>query len=280
MIGQDAVGFQHFAAQRAVSISFNNETLLEKYKNKSLPDSDLLLYTAPPKQIFLQKLTITGCPTAQPGAVVNALKEKLAPHGQVVLLTPMLNAVTGWVSSTWHATIQVSAEDSPLPPAKLELAPEIVVTVDVPGRRRFCNFCDDVDHVKFACRQGQRKRAAARKLRQQEQQFLNERAQLMDHDDADATSPVTSTKDATDASPKDTQSKSRPSSPSNPSKDTQDSQMEIVDSTSSGPTNPSIVAFAHQQTQYHDASNRYAALGANFNAHSDLSGQGKADGAF
>ena len=63
---------------------------------------------------------------------------------------------------------------APLPPAQLDLYEDCTVTIDVPGRRRFCKFCNGTEHTRFNCRQGQRKRAAARRLKQQEDAFLQD----------------------------------------------------------------------------------------------------------
>src|SRR6185369_5819644 len=61
-IGSDAAGLQVYAAQKVVTISFADEKLYLKHRNKPIADTDLVLYSALPDIVFLQKLTIQGCP--------------------------------------------------------------------------------------------------------------------------------------------------------------------------------------------------------------------------
>jgi len=194
---RSAVGFQHFAAQKALSLSFNSIDHVQRFVGQPIGDTDLVFYQAPPSAVHLQRLTVQGCPTASPNLVSLRLKQIFATYGTVVAVVPMVQSDTGLHSDTWQVTIRVDAADSPLPPARIKLLEDddLLVTVNVPGQRRFCHFCQSEEHVRFDCRQGQRARVAANKLKQQEAAFNAARAQAAAAQTADSQSDDPQPKD-------------------------------------------------------------------------------------
>lgn len=182
-VGSDAVGVQVFAAQKVVSLSFAQEPLFNKHRNKAIADTSLVLYPALPDPVYLQKLTLQGCPTSDRVAVTAAIREKFKPYGEVVCVVPMEIEGTGWCTDTFHLTLQVPSADAALPPPQLDLFKDVTITVDAPGRRRFCKFCNSATHTRFDCRQGQRQRATQKANRQKEAAFLREQASDSSDDD-------------------------------------------------------------------------------------------------
>jgi hypothetical protein len=156
LLGSSVLGFQFFAAQKALGFVFGSEALRNQFANKKLGDSDFVLYPAPPKKISLLKLTLQGVPFWDPKGVHQDLQTRLADWGEVVFLAPMVTPA-GMVSDQWHATVLLRAEDSPLPPAILSILGQPVI-VDIPGQRRYCRHCEATVHIKPSCRQGQRQK--------------------------------------------------------------------------------------------------------------------------
>lgn len=182
-IGKDAVGVQVYTAQKAVSVTFATEELFRKYRNQLVADTGMLLYPALPDPVYLQKLTLQGCPTGNRTSVTAAICEKFKPYGTVACVVPMEVEGTGWCTDTFQVTLQVSSVDAALPPPQLELFENITITVDAPGRRRFCKFCQSATHTRYDCRQGQRQRNAQKINRQKEAQFLRDQAADSSDDD-------------------------------------------------------------------------------------------------
>ena len=191
-VGSDVVGLQVYAAQKVVSLAFATEQLLRKYSNKRIADTDLVLYPALPDPVFLQKLTLQGCPTSDHVAVTAAIRETFKQYSDVACVVPMVHVGTGWCTDTFHLTLRVPSADAPLPPPQLELFQDVTITVDAPGQCRFCKFCNSDKHTRYDCRQGQRQRATtkAKANKQKEAAFLREQAAESSDDDtlADDTS--------------------------------------------------------------------------------------------
>jgi len=189
-VGSDVVGLQVYAAQKVVSLAFATEQLFRKYSNKRIADTDLVLYPVLPDLVFLQKLTLQGCPTSDRVAVTTAIWETFKQYGDVACVVPMVHVGTGWCTDTFHLTLRVPSADAPLPPPQLALFDDITITVDAPGRRRFCKFCNSDKHTRYDCRQGQRQRATTKANKQKEAAFLHEQAAESSDDDtlADDTS--------------------------------------------------------------------------------------------
>jgi hypothetical protein len=176
-LGSKVIGFQYYAAQKAVSLAFATGSDWAEWKNKELPDLNMILYPQHSAPVFLQRLTIQGCPTDCPNLITQQIKKVFSDYGEVAAVVPMVMTETGWHSDSWQVTLRVPSATSPLPPVQLLLLEnEAPVTVNAPGRR-FCNYCESHEHIKFECRQGQRARAAARRLKSQELAFHQERAQ-------------------------------------------------------------------------------------------------------
>lgn len=170
LAAQDVLGFEMFAATKTLALIFSSAELKQKYLDKTLPDSDLVLYAAPPAQVFIRKYTLFGVPLHDPTFVLDQLREIMKPFGKVVQLVPMVTRLGYW-STTWHLSLQVMKDDADHPPPTITLLDKQVVC-DIPGKRRFCKHCNGVEHVLASCRQGQRMRRTARQL-QQAQSALN-----------------------------------------------------------------------------------------------------------
>jgi hypothetical protein len=161
---QDVLGFEMFAATKTLALIFPSAELQQKYVDQQLPDSNLVLYVAPPTQVYIRKFTLLGVPMHDPAQVLAQLHEIMKPFGKVVQLVPMLTRLGYW-STTWHLSLQVMKDDDVYPPPTIELLGKQVVC-DIPGKRRFCKHCNGVEHVLASCRQGQRMRRTARQLQQ------------------------------------------------------------------------------------------------------------------
>jgi len=161
VLGQDAVGFQFFAAQKTIGLVFATADLAKKHANTTIGDTDHLMYSGSPDQVFLKKLTLQNCAFFDGEALKEALVKAFEPYGQLVFLAPMQRGHL--ISDQWHVTLQLPQEDAALPPAIMDILGQRIV-LDVPGVRRFCNHCQDTMHIKPTCRQGQRLRARQNQL--------------------------------------------------------------------------------------------------------------------
>jgi hypothetical protein len=87
---------------------------------------------------------------------------------ELVFLAPMKRGHL--IGDQWHATIRIPADNEPVPPPVMDILGQRIV-LDIPGKRRFCNHCQDIRHVNPTCRQGQRLRT---RLAQQERDLARE----------------------------------------------------------------------------------------------------------
>ena len=169
-VGDAAVGFQVFSAQKTLALVFLDAEHATPHRDRPLGDTGLTLYAAPPKTTQLVKLTLQGVPVHDVPALQNALVSLLQPYGDLVFLAPMVHAKTKWYSDQWHATLRVrDGEELTLPDPVVTIMGAPVI-IDVPGERRFCRHCMDVTHSRADCRQGQRLRAKQQQLLRQQQQ--------------------------------------------------------------------------------------------------------------
>jgi len=157
VLGKLVLGFQFFAAQKAIGLTFVNAEAATHYRNKTLGEDGPLLYPAPPKPADLIRLTLQGVPYWNKDGILATLPALLAPFGELVFLAPMVTA-DGWLSDQWHATIVRKEGATDLPPDTIQLC-GVPVIVDVPGQRRFCRHCSSSTHYKTTCRQWQRQRS-------------------------------------------------------------------------------------------------------------------------
>ena len=163
LVGQKAIGFEFYAAQRAVALAFASETERAPFVDQPIGDTGLSFYTAPPERTILRRFTLSNVPLLDQGTILANLQHAFAPYGELVFLAPMVMQKTGWRSNMWHATLRVSKEHATTdPPPTFDMLGTYVI-VDIPGIRRYCRHCQDVNHVKPSCRQGQRQRANANK---------------------------------------------------------------------------------------------------------------------
>jgi hypothetical protein len=171
-LGNLVIGFQLFAAQKVVSLTFASAEARALHLNVWLGLDGPLLYPAPPKPTELVRLTLQGVPYWHADKLRSAVAGLLDPFGSLVFLAPMVST-DGWMSDQWHATYARKEGVMDLPPDQIELF-GLPVVVDVPGQRRFCRHCASSTHYKSTCRQWQRQRSrqaqAAREQQQHDQQ--------------------------------------------------------------------------------------------------------------
>jgi len=264
-----------------MSLAFATEQLLRKYSNKRIADTDIVLYSALPDPVFLQKLTLQGCPTSDCVAVTAAIREAFKQYGDVACVVPMVHVGTGWCTDTFHLTLRVPSADAPLPPPQLALFDDITITVDAPGRRRFCKFCNSDKHTRYDCRQGQRQRATTKANKQKEAAFLREQAAESSDDDtlADDTSRSEETVQEEVVMEKPTSPRKSPE-PRGPAKDKETVDTPMADV--SAVVNASVAAYnsAHLGTGL--SGNLSGASGWDGNSYAALGhlGSGVADTAF
>jgi hypothetical protein len=172
VLGKLVIGFQLFAAQQAIALTFATSEARAHLINQRLGGDGPLLYPAPPKRADLLRLTLQGVPYWRPDDVLKELHGLLSSFGDLVFLAPMVSP-EGWLSDQWHATIVRKEGVNELPPDQIELC-SLPVIVDIPGQRRFCRHCASSTHYKNTCRQWQRQRSrqaqAAREQQQHDQQ--------------------------------------------------------------------------------------------------------------
>ena len=171
VVGQDAVGFQVFSAQKTLALVFSDATHAAKHRNQTIGDTGLLMYAAPPTATKLVKLTLQGVPVFDVPRLITAVRSLLQPYGELVFLAAMVRETSGWLSDQWHATFRVPDNAEARLPSPLVTILDAPVIIDVPGERRYCRHCMDVTHTKSNCRQGQRVRARQQQLLRQQQQF-------------------------------------------------------------------------------------------------------------
>jgi hypothetical protein len=161
LVGNKAIGFEFYAAQRAVALAFDSATTRAPFVDKPVGDTGLSFYVAPPERHILRRFTLSDVPLYDTGTILANLQQAFAPYGELVFLAPMLMTTTKWRSTTWHATLRVTKEQAARdPPPVLDILDAHVI-VDIPNVRRFCRHCQDTSHTKSSCRQGQRQRRLA-----------------------------------------------------------------------------------------------------------------------
>jgi hypothetical protein len=207
-VGNAVVGYELFAAQRAIGLVFADVEQRAKFISTSLKDLDLALYAAPPEKVTLQRYTLSEVPILDTQTITDTLAQEFQPFGELVFLAPMVMEKTGWHTGMWHATLKIPQANvaeyrHPSPTAALF---GTTIVVDIPNVRRFCKHCRDVEHVKATCRQGQRLRARKidpRPSTQQPRPQPHNRPAPAAHTTADAMDDVahTSTTDRTTGSP-------------------------------------------------------------------------------
>ena len=162
LIGNAAISFESYAAQRAVALAFPSEATRAPFIDKPVGDTGLQFYVAPPERAILRRFTLSNVPLYDKDTVHANINEALKPFGELVFLAPMVMASTGWRSNTWHATLRVTKEQAATDPPPLLAILDTNVIVDIPNVRRYCRHCESTSHVKPTCRQGQRQRANKR----------------------------------------------------------------------------------------------------------------------
>jgi hypothetical protein len=161
LVGNKAVGFEYYAAQRAVALAFASADTRAPFVDKPVGDTGLSFYVAPPERHILRRFTLSDVPLYDTGTILANLQQAFEPYGELVFLAPMLMTKTNWRSTTWHATLRVTKEQAAHdPPPVLDLLDAHII-VDIPNVRRFCRHCQDTNHTKSSCRQGQRQRRLA-----------------------------------------------------------------------------------------------------------------------
>jgi hypothetical protein len=172
-LGNLVIGFQLFAAQKVVALTFASVEAHALHVNVRLGRDGPLLYPAPPNPAELVRLTLQGVPYWHADKLRSAVAGLLDPFGSLVFLAPMVST-DGWMSDQWHATFVRKEGVTELPPDQIELF-GLPVIVDIPGQRRFCRHCASSTHYKNTCRQWQRQRSrqaqAAREQQQHDQQY-------------------------------------------------------------------------------------------------------------
>ena len=157
VLGNNVLGFQLFAAQKVLALTFASAESHLHYCNKPMGQDGPILYPAPAKPAALLRLTLQGVPYWNKEGIKAQLPTLLAPYGEVVFLAPMVTA-RGWFSDQWHVTLARKEGMTDLPPDTITLC-DVPVIVDVPGQRRYCRHCESSLHYKSTCRQWQRVRS-------------------------------------------------------------------------------------------------------------------------
>jgi len=219
-LGDEVVGFQHFAGQHCLALMFSTTTARDNFERKTIGETDLVMYAAPNAPRKLMKLTLQGVPLVPKEHLITLLKEKFAAAGELVFLAPLMYGRL--LSDQWHATLAVKPEqEDTLPPALIKID-DFPVIVDIPGERRWCKHCNDTTHVKASCRQGQRIRQRQRQ-QQLEQQRLDKLLGISSDSSSDTGSedaPLPSS--PLPSSPKDQVEKQPPPPPPSHTDDTTD----------------------------------------------------------
>jgi hypothetical protein len=110
---------------------------------------------------ILRRFTLSDVPLYDNDTILANLRKAFEPYGELVFLAPMMMTKTSWRSTTWHATLRVTKEQAAHdPPPVLDIMDAHII-VDIPNVRRFCRHCQDTQHTKSSCRQGQRQRRVA-----------------------------------------------------------------------------------------------------------------------
>jgi hypothetical protein len=157
VLGNAVLGFQLFAAQKVLALTFAFAETYGHYRNQPLGPDGPVLYPAPSKPANLVRLTLQGIPYWNKAGILAQLPTLLAPYSELVFLAPMVTA-RGWLSDQWHATIARKEGVTDLPPDTIQLC-DVPVIVDIPGQRRYCRHCASSTHYKSSCRQWQRQRS-------------------------------------------------------------------------------------------------------------------------
>jgi len=161
LVGNKAIGFEFYAAQRAVALAFASEETRTPFVGQSVGETGLTFYVAPPERHILRRFTLSDVPLYDKDTILANLQQAFEPYGELVFLAPMLMTRTNWRSTTWHATLRVTKEQAARdPPPVLDILDAHII-VDIPNVRRFCRHCQDITHTKSSCRQGQRQRRTA-----------------------------------------------------------------------------------------------------------------------
>jgi hypothetical protein len=195
VLGKLVLGFQFFAAQKALALTFASSEAVLHYRNKTLGEDGPLLYPAPPKPADLIRLTLQGVPYWNRAGILIELPCLLSSFGELVFLAPMVTA-DGWLSDQWHATIRRKEGVTDLPPDQILLC-GVPVIVDVPGQRRYCRHCASSKHYKNTCRQWQRQRSRQAQADREKAQHDAAIQQQQQSSNTSTSNPNTSTSDTT-----------------------------------------------------------------------------------
>jgi len=118
VLGNNVLGFQLFAAQKVLALTFASAESHLHYCNKPMGQDGPILYPAPAKPADLLRLTLQGVPYWNKEGIKDQLPKLLAPYGEVVFLAPMVTA-RGWFSDQWHVTLARKEGMTDLPPTPL-----------------------------------------------------------------------------------------------------------------------------------------------------------------
>ena len=159
-VGNAAVGFQVFAAQKTLALLFSSADTAAPFCDKAIGDTGLTFHAAPPAPAQLIRLTLQGVPVHDLDALQLAFRTLLPPSGTLLFAAPMVKRKgdISLMSDQWHVTYGLPAGTDPVYPDPIVNIMGLPVIVDVPGERRYCHHCMDVQHTRSNCRQFARER--------------------------------------------------------------------------------------------------------------------------
>ena len=179
LVGNAAVGFQVFAAQKTLALLFSSADTAASFCDKAIGDTGLTFHAAPPAPAQLIRLTLQGVPVHDLDTLKLAFHTLLPPSGTLLFAAPMVKRKgdISLMSDQWHVTYGLPAGTDPVYPDPIVNIMGLPVIVDVPGERRFCRHCMDVQHTRSNCRQFARERQCKR---QQQQENADPRSAFLD----------------------------------------------------------------------------------------------------
>jgi hypothetical protein len=175
-IGEKAVGYAPFPAQATLAIVFPTLQELNQFADKHLPDIGLQLYRRPPTKVELRRYTLRNVPVHNLKQLQTDLIEEFKATGEIVDLTPLKAEKVNWYADSVHVTVRlnsptvVDGKIVPVPdPDPIITVMNADIYVDIPGARRVCSYCNNVEHTNPKCRQGQRQKAQEQRKQRQQQ---------------------------------------------------------------------------------------------------------------